>query len=35
MSTHYDDNVTPDPEAQRPYREGNDNREEEGDGLPF
>ena len=32
--TTYDDNVVSDPEAQRPHR-GRDNQKEEGDGLPF
>ena len=33
--TTYDDNVIPDPESQKPYREDRDNEEEEGDGLPL
>ena len=33
--TTYDDNVTSDPEAQRPYGRDDDNGKEESNGLPF
>ena len=33
--SHYDDNATSDPEAQRPYGRDDDNGKEESNGLPF